>query len=72
MWHVWGRGKVHTGFWEGNLKGRAYLEDLVVDGKIILKSIFEKEDWGVVLIVLTQDRERWQAFLSTVMNFPVL
>ena len=72
MRHVWGRGKVHTGFWEGHRKGRAYLEDLVVDGKIILKSIFEKEDWGVVLIVLAQDRERWQAFLSTVMNFPVL
>jgi hypothetical protein len=34
---VWGRGEVHTGFWWGNLRGRDHLENLGVDGRIILK-----------------------------------
>jgi hypothetical protein len=36
-----GRGEVHTGFWWGNLKKRDYLEDLGVEGRIILKWIFK-------------------------------
>jgi hypothetical protein len=36
MWHVWGRGTMHTWFWWGNPMERGYLEDLGVDGKIIL------------------------------------
>jgi len=31
-----GRGEVHTGFWWRNL-GRKHLQDLVVDGRVILK-----------------------------------
>jgi hypothetical protein len=37
-----GRGKVHTGFWCGNLRERAHMEDLGIDGRIILKWVFEK------------------------------
>jgi len=44
--HVWGRGEVHTGFWWGNLRERIYLEDLGVDGRIILKWVFRKWDGG--------------------------
>jgi len=29
MWHMWGRGEVHTGFWWGNGRERA-LEDLAI------------------------------------------
>ena len=29
--------EVHTGFWWGNLRGRENMEDLGVDGSIILK-----------------------------------
>jgi len=36
MWHVWGKGEVYTGFCWGNLRGIDHLEDLDVEGKIIL------------------------------------
>jgi hypothetical protein len=38
---VWGRGVVHTGFSGGNLRERDQLEDLGLDGRIILKYIFK-------------------------------
>ena len=42
MWHIWGRGDVNKGFGGGDLKERDHLEDLGVDGNIILKRIFKK------------------------------
>jgi hypothetical protein len=45
------------------------LEDPVVDGRIILKCIFEKLDGGMDWIDLAHDRDRWQAFVNAVMNF---
>jgi len=44
--HVWGRGKVHTGVWCGNLKERDHLEEAGVDGRIILEWIFRNLDGG--------------------------
>ena len=44
MWHVWETGKVHAGFWWGNLRERHHLEDLGVDGRIILTLICKKWD----------------------------
>jgi hypothetical protein len=41
-----GRGEVHTEFWWRNLKEIDHLEDLDVDGRIILKHIFKKWDEG--------------------------
>ena len=34
--------KKYTGFWWQNVKERDYLEDLVVDGRLIVKLIFKK------------------------------
>jgi hypothetical protein len=42
MWHVWETGEVHTGFWWGELRVRYNLEDIGIDGRIILKWIFRK------------------------------
>ena len=36
MWHVWEKGEVHTGFWWGDLTERGHLEDLGVDGNVML------------------------------------
>jgi hypothetical protein len=55
---------MHTIFWLENLKGRDHLEDLGVDGKIILQ-------WkcrGCELDSSAQDGDRWQALVNTVMN----
>jgi hypothetical protein len=44
------------------------LEDPGVDGRIILKWIFERLGGGVDWIGLAQDRDRWRAVVYTVMN----
>jgi hypothetical protein len=37
-----GRAELFTGFWWGNLRKRGHLEDIGVDGRIILRWIFRK------------------------------
>jgi hypothetical protein len=44
---VWGRGEPYTGFWWGNLRERDHLRDPGVNGRIILRWIFRKWDFGV-------------------------
>jgi hypothetical protein len=58
---------VHTGFWWGNLKEGGHLKDRGVDGRIILKWIFEKRD-GKHGLDLAQDENRWQAVVHAVMK----
>jgi hypothetical protein len=54
------------------MREREHLEDLRIDGRIILRWIFGTRivvcvDW----IDLTQERDRWQALVNAVMNFRV-
>jgi hypothetical protein len=65
------RGEVHTGYWWGGLREGYHLEDPGVDGRIILKWIFKKWDGGMHWIDMAQDRDRWRAVVSAVMNLRV-
>jgi len=50
-------------------KEKNHLEDLSVDGRIILRWIFRNWDvGGMNRIDLAQDRDRWRALVSAVMN----
>jgi len=52
---------VHTGVWWENLRQTDHLEDLDVDGKIILKRIFKKRNgaWiGLIWFRVGRERER--------------
>ena len=51
-------GKVQAGFWWGILRGSDHLEDLGVDGTILLQRKFKKLDKGVDSTDLAQDRNR--------------
>jgi hypothetical protein len=53
------RGEVFTGFLWGSLMDREHLDDLGIDGRIILKWIFKKRDRGMSWIDLAQNRNRW-------------
>jgi len=44
--NTFGGGEVHMGSRCGNLGEGDYLEDQGVDGRIILRWIFRKWDWG--------------------------
>jgi hypothetical protein len=62
-----------TEFRTENLKGRDYLEDLGMDGKIILELILGEKGWGVVdWMPLAWNRDCWWAVVNTVMNLQVL
>jgi len=67
-----GKERCIQGFGWGNLRERDHLGDPGVAWKTILKRIFregnlECMDW----IELAQDRERWRALMSVVMNLRV-
>jgi hypothetical protein len=47
--------------------GRDHLEDLDVNGRIILKWILEKEG-GKLWIHLAQNRDQWRALVNTIMS----
>ena len=54
--------------WWGNLREGDHLQDAGVDGRIILKWIFDKWGGGINWIDLAQDGDRWRALVNAVMN----
>jgi hypothetical protein len=55
----------------GKSEERNHWGDPDVDGRIILRGIFRKCEGAVDWIELAQDRDRWRALVSTIMNFRV-
>jgi hypothetical protein len=47
------------------------LVDPGVDGRIILKRMVKKWDWGMDWIELAQDRDRWRVLVNAIMNLRV-
>jgi hypothetical protein len=52
----------------GKPERKRNFEDPDVEGRILLKGFFRKWDAGIYLIDLAQDRDRWEALVSAVMN----
>jgi hypothetical protein len=73
MWHAWERREKCTGFWWGSPKERDHLEDQGVGGKMGSEWILGRlVCGGVDWIRLAQDRDRWRAVVSALMNLQVL
>ena len=63
--------EVYTRFRWGNLREGHHLKEAGVDGRIILKRIFEKWDVGMVSRDLVEYRDRWRNFVNALMNLRV-
>jgi hypothetical protein len=75
----WGRHVARVGerrglYWVlvGNLRERDHLENPGLDGRVILKWIFEKWVGSMDWTDLAQDRDRWLAVVYAVMKCRVL
>ena len=64
MWHVWGTGEVHTGVLWGDLVERDQLENLGVEGMMLLIGLQEVVCGSMDWISLIQDRDRWWVLVS--------
>jgi hypothetical protein len=73
MWHAWERREKCTRFRWVSRNERDHLEDQSVGGKMGSEWILGRLAWGGVdWIQLSQDRDRWRAVVSAVMNLRVL
>jgi hypothetical protein len=73
MWHAWERREKCTRFWWESPKERDHWEDQGVGGKMVIRmDLREIGLGGVDWIRLSEDRDRWRAVVSAVMNLRVL
>jgi hypothetical protein len=68
MWHAWERREKCKRFWWESPKERDHWEDQGVGEKMDQNGSLGAVDW----IRLSQDRDRWRAVVSAVMNLRVL
>jgi len=71
MWHVREKKEVHIRFWWGNLSEKDPLEDLGVNGTIILELIFKKWNGAMDCMGLAWRRYRWQSLVNAATNHSV-
>jgi len=57
---------MYTELWLGNLEDRGHLEDLGIDGMILLKG--SKEMWWENVDCRNEDSDTFRALVNTVMN----
>ena len=69
MWDKCGREEVHTLIWSENLRERDHLENLGLDGRTMLKWIFNKWD-GLNKLDWSGSRYRQMAGCSEYSNEP--
>jgi hypothetical protein len=74
MCHAWERREKCTRLWWESPKERVHWEDQGVGEKMGSEWILGRLAWGggVDWIRLSQDRDRWRAVVSAVMNLRVL
>jgi len=70
MCHVWGIVEVHAGIWWGNVKVRNHLEDLGIDGKLILKWV-SNESFGRtwIRLICLKLRDKWREHVNALCTF---
>ena len=59
---------MHVGVWWGKPREGDNLQGSGVNGKILLKQIFNNWDEGKDWIDVAQDRNTWRVFVNAVMN----
>jgi hypothetical protein len=65
-------GEVHTGFWWGDLREGDHLERPKHRWEDNIKIDLQEVGWGGMdWIDMAQDRDRWRALVSAVMNLRV-
>ena len=62
---------MHIRFRWGNLREGSHLDDLNVEGRIILKWVFNEWDGGMDWIDMGRDRDRWLALVTTALHLRV-
>jgi hypothetical protein len=69
--HTWERQELYTKFWLENLKGIDHLEDVGIDGRIILEWSLGNQGVSCELDSCGSGEDEWQALMNMIMNLCV-